>query len=148
MPAAERGAVNGRDQRLGAVFDVAQSRMNGARPFKRRLARGDGLEKADVRSGDERAARADQHHSARRGILRATRDGRFDGLGNAGTERVYGRVVDGDDGDLIADFVADEFGHGSNLTVGRRMAERNEKKSNRRAAGAGQPLIASARRQH
>ena len=93
--------------------------MNGARTFKRCLARGDGPEKADVRAGDERATRADQHHSERCGILRGTGDGSFDGFGNARTECVYGRVVDGDDSDLIADFVANEFGHGSNLIVGR-----------------------------
>src|SRR5712692_703244 len=79
----------------------------------------DGLEKSDVRSGDKGAARADEHDRACGGILRAAFHGCLDGFGHSGAERVHRRIVDSNDGHLIADFVADEFWHGSNLTVGR-----------------------------
>ena len=39
-------------------------------------------------------------------------DGVADAFRHARAERVDGRVVDGDDGDAIADFVTNQLGHG------------------------------------
>ncbi|MNT11085.1 hypothetical protein D3C72_1459470 [compost metagenome] len=88
QPAAERGAMDGSDHRLGAVLDL-QADL-GQRGLLRRLA-----ELADVRAGDEVAARADDQHA----LGAAVGLGRIDGGGQAAAhvhaQGVDGRVVDG-----------------------------------------------------
>ena len=113
QPAAERGAVDGRHQRLRAAFDADQARVDIVRALERHLARADGFEVPDIGAGDEGGAGADQHHGARGGIGGGAHDGGIDAFGHAGAQRIDGRIVDGDNSDFILDFVSDEIGHGS-----------------------------------
>ena len=50
----------------------------------------------DVRTGNKSCTRADQHHGFHRRILGRRLHGIEDALGNPGTERIHGRIVDGD----------------------------------------------------
>ena len=114
--AAQRGAVDGADHRLGAILDAPQQRMHAMRAVDGNFAVRDGAEDFDIGAGDERVARADQHNGREPGDRspRAPRPHRC--LRHAGTERIHGRIVDGDDGNLIANFIVNEFGHGVHLT--------------------------------
>ena len=107
--AAERVAVNRRDERLADVLDVRQARVHGPRPLERLLARLQLLEDVDVGAGDERRAGADQDDRVGGGIVARALDGVADAFRNARAERVDGRVVDGDDGDAIANFVTNQL---------------------------------------
>ena len=110
---AERGAVDRRDYRLGTVLDVAQAGVNGAGSLERCGAGGDGFEEADIGARDKGAAGADQDGRAGIGVLGGARDGGFDSFRDAGAESVYGRIIHRNDGDEIAQFVANKIGHGS-----------------------------------
>ncbi len=92
QPAAERGAVNGRDHRLGRILD--RGLHLGQRRPSRRLA-----ELGDVGAGDERLAGAGQHD----GLDRVVGDGLLDPRQDAGTDigrqRVDRRRVDRQHGD-------------------------------------------------
>ena len=67
------------------------------------------LEDVDVRAGDERRAGADQDDGVRGRILAGALDGLADAFGNAGAQGIHRRVVDGDDGDAVPDFVANQL---------------------------------------
>jgi hypothetical protein len=88
QPAAERGAVDGGDHRLGAVLDL-QAGL-GQRGLLRRLA-----ELADVRAGDEVAARADDQHRLGRAVGLGRVDGGHEAAAHIHAQGVDGRVVDG-----------------------------------------------------
>ena len=98
--AAERGAMNRHDHRLGAVFDPRQERVHVARRLA--VAPRRALEAVDVGAGDERPAGAHEHDRRYRVVLLGSVEGADDGCRNAGTQRVDGRVVDGDDGDGVS----------------------------------------------
>jgi hypothetical protein len=58
--AAERVAVNRRNERLGRVLDTLEHRMRLRRSRQRVLARAQRVEYLDVRAGDERGSSADE----------------------------------------------------------------------------------------
>ena len=68
VAAAERVAVDGGDDRLGRVLDTAQQGVRPRRALERLLARFQRVEDLDVRAGDERRSRTDDHDGVRVGI--------------------------------------------------------------------------------
>ena len=99
--AAERRAMNRHDHGLGAVFDARQQRVHVARRLA--IAPRRTLEAVDIGAGDEGPARAHEHDRRHRLVALRGVEGLDDGFGNAGTQRIDGRVVDGDDGDGVFD---------------------------------------------
>ena len=87
-PAAERGAVDRGDHRLGAVLD--RKAGLGQRGRLRRLA-----ELADVRAGDEIAAGADDQHRLGGAVGLGRVDGGHEAAAHIHAQGVDGRVVDG-----------------------------------------------------
>ncbi len=100
-----------RNDRLGAILDVPQARVNDAGTFDGSGACGDGFEKADVRARDKGASGADQNSRPDAGVFRGSRHESFNGFGDAWAESVHRRVIDGDDGNVVAYFVTDEIRH-------------------------------------
>ncbi len=101
--AAERGAVNRGDDRLRACFDaVAHVRQ---RRRYRRFA-----ELANIRTGDEIAARADDQHRLDRLIVICSFDGREQPAPHVGRQRVHRCMVDGHQQHLAAQFACDNVG--------------------------------------
>ena len=100
--AAERRAVDGRDDGFLAAFDENTGRLFRLLVGVRRLA-----EIADVRTGDERTPLAGNHHRFHGIVLKR----RFQMLGkieaNARTQRIHRRIVDGEQRDAIAYFIVD-----------------------------------------
>ena len=109
-PAAERRAVHRRDRRL---FHLVQRRDHlDERGRLRRLA-----ELGDVGAGHERAARAGDHDGLDRGVV-ARRDHAFlDALAHAMAQRIHGRIVDGDDGDVAVATQTDRIVQGRFLVL-------------------------------
>jgi hypothetical protein len=111
--AAERGAVDGTHDRLGTIFDAPQQRVDAMRAVDGNFAVGDGAEDLDIGAGDECIARADQHDGFDGRVGGGACHARVDAFGHAGAEGVDGRIVDGDDGNVVLDGVWDEFWHDS-----------------------------------
>ena len=107
--AAERRAVNRHDHGLAAVLDARQQRVHVARRLA--VAPRRTLEAVDIGAGDERPARAHEHDRRHRLVALRGVEGLDDGFGNAGTERIDGRIVDGDDRDGVSDGGGDWIGH-------------------------------------
>jgi hypothetical protein len=63
-------------------------------------------------SDDERGAGTDEDNRAGVMILRSAGHSGLDGFGNTSAQGIDWRVVNGEDGDVIAQFVVDEVGHG------------------------------------
>ena len=103
--AAERRAVNRHDHGLAAVLDARQQRVHVARRLA--VAPRRTLEAVDIGAGDERPARAHEHDRRHRLVALRGVEGLDDGFGNAGTERIDGGIVDGDDGDGVSDDCGD-----------------------------------------
>ncbi len=74
VAAAERIAVDGRDERLAAVLEPLQQRVRAAGTLERLLAGLQCLEDLDVGAGDERGAGADEHDRVDAGIRRRPGD--------------------------------------------------------------------------
>ena len=109
IAAAERGAMNGHHHGLAGVFDSRQDVVKlrrAASPPRRRQ-----LQLLDVGTGDERSSSADDDDGASRGILLRGIQSRHQTFGNAGAQRVHGRIVDGDDGDAVLRRQVYEFVH-------------------------------------
>ncbi len=106
--AAEGMTVNGGHERLVGVLQPFQTRVHHLRAFDGLLARLQLLEHVDVRTGDERRARADQDDRVRGRIVAGARDGLADALGNAGAQGIHGWVVDGDDGNAVPHLVPNQ----------------------------------------
>ncbi len=91
--AAERGAMNGGDHRLGrilhGVLHVEQARA----PLR-------AAEFGDVGAGDERATRADQHHGLGAGVRHAAFHAAGQAIAHRGRKSVHRRGVEGDDADI------------------------------------------------
>jgi hypothetical protein len=100
--AAERGPVDRSDHRDGTVLHRCLG-VGQARPA--RLA----AELADVGAGDERPALADQH-DRRRAAVDGLRHALGEPLAHVPAQRVHGRVVDHDHGDVAVPFEANRFG--------------------------------------
>jgi hypothetical protein len=104
-PAAEGRPVDRGDHRYGRVLDhtlrVGEARRLGRSP----------AELGDVGAGDERAAIADQHDRVGAVGDRLV-DAVEDALADMPTERVDGRVVDDDEGDVVVALQADRLGDG------------------------------------
>ena len=66
------------------------------------------LEDVDVRAGDERRAGADEDDGVRGRIVAGALDRVADRFGNAGTQRIHRRIVDGDDGNTVPDLVPNQ----------------------------------------
>ena len=104
--ASERVTVNGGNERLVGVFE--QPRVHRLRSFDGLLARRELLEDVDVRTGDERRAGADEDDGVRGRIVAGALDRVADRFGNAGTQRIHRRIVDGDDGNTVPDLVLNQ----------------------------------------
>ena len=76
-PAAERGAVNRHHDRLRAVFDARQQRVQVARRVA--IAPCGALEAVDVGAGDERLPGAHEHDRRHRGVALGGVEGVDDG---------------------------------------------------------------------
>ena len=100
--AAERRAVDRRNDRLGASLD---RRLN----VEQRGPLGRLAEFGNVGAGDEGAAVADQHDGLDRGVGRRLRDAGTEAVADVGGKRVDRRRVDRDHGDVA---FAGEIGHG------------------------------------
>ncbi len=97
--AAESGAVNGHDDRLAAIFNTQEQRFES---FAARGFAGSDLAKfLDVRPSDKSAAAADEDSSLDAVVSIDFIHCGGDALGHARAKGVYGRIVDGDDGDAI-----------------------------------------------
>ncbi len=105
--APQRRAVNRNDHRLGGIFHGPQAVHQS---FTHLLGRGLS-EFADVGAGNERPSGADQHDGLDVGIVVGALEGSVNPLGHSGAERVHGRVLDGDDGNVPLAGEADEFRH-------------------------------------
>jgi hypothetical protein len=136
--AAQRRAVDGAHDRLGAIFDAPQQRVYAMRAVDGNVAVRDGAEDLDIGAGDESVARADQHDGFDGRVGGGARDARVDAFGHAGAESVYGRIVYGDDGNVVLDGVLDEFWHGMIRSI-MALADRT------RLGGAGCSVPASGR---
>jgi len=88
--AAQRGAMDGHDDGFGAILDLLQQAVQ----FGRGAMAGSGLlQFLDVRPGNERAARAQDHDGAD-GIVFFNRGNRIgDSVGHSQTQRVHGRII-------------------------------------------------------
>ena len=104
-PAAERSAVDRRDDRLGAR--VEQVDHDRERRLLRRLA-----ELGDVGTGEERPAAAGQHDRLHRIVADERAQALDHGRADCPAERVHGRRVDRDDADVALDGVGADTVHG------------------------------------
>jgi hypothetical protein len=111
--AAERIAMDGRDERFGCVLDPFQQRVRPRGSRQRVLAGLQRVEHLDIRTGDERRACADEHDRPGGRISVRARDRLVDTLPHRGTQRIDRRIVDGDDRDAICDFVSNKGHDGS-----------------------------------
>ena len=84
-------------------------RAFGAR--QRLFARLQRAEDLDVGARDERRAGADQDHRIDIGVGASARDRGLDAFKHSRSERIDRRIVDGENGDAILDFVTNEVGH-------------------------------------
>jgi hypothetical protein len=91
--ATERVAVDGSHDRLGGTVQDFVRRPLGRCPRLAKLT--------DIGAGDEAAACTDHHHGLDARVCLALLERFDDAIANAGSERVDGRVVDGDDADPI-----------------------------------------------
>src|ERR1039457_6589805 len=112
QPAAQRGAVDGADDRFGTVLDAPQQGVHAMRAVNGNFAVRNRAEDLDIGPGDERVARADEHDGLGGWVGGGARHARVDAFGHAGAQGVYGRIVYGDYGNVILDGVLDEFWHG------------------------------------
>ena len=103
--AAERGAVDRGDDRLGRVLDLGEHVVEAGR--LRRLA-----EFGDVGAGDEGAAGAGQDDALDRGIGDRGLDAFQNTAAHCGTQRIDRRTVDRDDPDFVMTLKLDHFAHG------------------------------------
>ena len=110
-PAAERVAVDRRDERLRRVLHPPQQRVRAGGPLERIVFRLQRVEHFDVRAGDERRSGADEHDRFGRGIRDAALDGPIDAVPHSRAQRIHRRVVDRDDGDAVFDLVANRISH-------------------------------------
>ena len=113
--AAQRGAVNGAHYRLGRILDTPQQCMHAMRAVDGDFAIGDGSEDLDIGPGDESVARSDQHDGLGGRVGGGARDARVDAFRHARAERIHGRIVYGDDGNVVLDGIMDEFWHGMSI---------------------------------
>ena len=67
------------------------------------VAPGELFQRLDVRAGDERPPGAGDDDAANGGVGLRPGNGRVDAVGHFLAERIDGRVVDGDDGDVVVE---------------------------------------------
>ncbi len=97
---------------LGASSMRLEQRVRWRRARQRLLAGLQRPEDVDVGAGDERRTGADEDDGVGVGIANGAGHGVVDAFRDTRTERVDGRVVDGQDGDAIDDVVVNEPRHG------------------------------------
>ena len=107
-PAAERRAVHRRDGRLLHLVEH-RDHVDQARRL-RRLA-----ELRDVGAGDERAPRAGEDDGFDARVVTRRDDVFHDALAHAMAQRIHGRIVDGDDGDVAVATQTDRVVQGASL---------------------------------
>ena len=110
--AAEGGAVKRHDDGLGRVLDLIEERIE---VDHRALAGNDAPEFLDVGAGDESAARAGDDNGVDSSVGLGGAHGFYDAFGDAGRERVDGRVIDGDNEHAFLAMGPNEFTHGCTL---------------------------------
>jgi hypothetical protein len=108
---SERVAMDRRNERLRRVLEALQEGMDVPGSRQRVLAGLQEVEDLDVGPGNERRAGADENGGFCARVRPRPRDGLADGFPHFGAERVDRRVVDGQNGNAVLDFVANEFGH-------------------------------------
>ncbi len=102
--AAERRAVDRGNDRLRRAFHQAQHFGETGR--LRRLA-----EFGDVGAGDEGTAGAGQHDALHLRVIDRALHALEDAAAHRGAERIHGRAVNRDDGNIVMTFELDDFTH-------------------------------------
>jgi hypothetical protein len=90
-------------------FQLRQSPVHRLRALDGLLPRLQLPEDADVGTGNERGASANQDDRVRGRVVAGSPDGLADRFGNTGAERIHRRVVGGDHGNAVAHFVPDQL---------------------------------------
>ena len=77
--------------------------------LNRLLTRLELFEDVDIGARNKRRARPNHHNGIDAVVFSCTLDSLADALRDTGTERVDRRIIDGDDGDTLADFVTNQL---------------------------------------
>ena len=125
--AAERGAVDGADDRLGAVFEGREQGIEDR--GKRLLARGELAELVDIGPAAKDLARSGEDDSLDRRVARKLLDRGDDALGHARPERVDRRIIDRDDANVAIFRQLDQITHGYSPCRPSRKRERRTKQN-------------------